>query len=432
MQREEQGAVKGSGLTSRPPRRRRRVWETLRLVTIEAGRAVALNRHLDTAAVLSYYAFLSLVPLLLLLIVIASRYLVGTPRLLDGLQGVSYDLFPGFGEQLVGEIRRLSDQRIWSVLSVALLFWAITPLAAALRGAFTRVFHPRLATGFFKGKARDLLGALTLIGLFLLLVAGRIVYDAASARLSAELFARARWLNFSGNFLMAVAGLSFFYLVFVPVRLRALEILGGAVTAAAGLFVLRPAFSWFIAFNPQYGFAFGSLKAVFLLFTWVYLSFVVILLGAEIMAAANRRDILLLRPLLGGAAPPHRARGALVEPFVRRFAAGEAVFGEGEAGHEMYYVRHGAVELSHGGVRLRMLGAGDYFGEMSMLIDTPRTAAARATEDGTELIAIGRDNFDTILRETPGVALDILREMAQRLKSTNDRVSASAAVRAVE
>jgi membrane protein len=414
------------------PRRRRRVWETLRLVTIESGRAVALNRHMDTAAVLSYYAFLSLVPLLLLLIVIASRYLVETPRLLDGLQGVSYDIFPGFGEQLVVEIRRLSDQRIWSVLSVGLLFWAITPLAAALRGAFTRVFHPRRATGFLKGKARDLLGALTLIGLFLLLVVGRIVYDAVAARMSAELFAKVRWLNFGGNFLMAVAGMSFFYLVFVPVRLRAVEILGGAVTAAALLFVLRPAFSWFIGFNPHYGFAFGSLKAVFLLFTWVYLSFVVILLGAEIMAAANRRDILLLRPLLGGAAPPHRARGALVEPFVRRFSAGEMVFEEGAAGHEMYYVRHGAVELTHAGIPLRVLAAGDYFGEMSMLIETPRTAAARATEDDTELIAIGRENFDTILRETPGIALDILREMAQRLKTTNDHMPVPTAARAAD
>lgn len=431
MPHEESGTEQKPAAAS-PPRRRRCVWETLRLVTVESARAVALNRHLDTAAVLSYYAFLSLVPLLLLLIVIASRLLVGAPRLLEGLQGVSYDLFPGFGEQLVGEIRRLSEQRIWSVLSVGLLFWAITPLAAALRGAFARVFHPRHATGFLRGKARDLLGALTLIGLFLLLVAGRIVYDAVAARMSVELFAKVRWLNFGGNFLMAVAGMSFFYLVFVPVRLRALEILGGAVAAAAGLFVLRPAFSWFIAFNPHYGFAFGSLKAVFLLFTWVYLSFVVILLGAELMAAANRRDILLLRPLLGGAAPPHRARGALVEPFVRRFAAGEPVFEEGEEGNEMYYVRHGAVELTHAGIPLRALAAGDYFGEMSMLIDTPRTAAARATEDGTELIAIGRDNFETILRETPGIALDLLREMAQRLKTTNDRVSAAPAVRAAE
>ena len=60
-----------------------------------------------------------------------------------------------------------------------------------------------------------------------------------------------------------------------------------------------------------------------------------------------------------------------------------------------------------------------------MLINTPRTATARATEEGTALIVIARNNFDTILRDNPTIGQSILREMAQRLKDTNERIAQS-------
>ena len=65
----------------------------------------------------------------------------------------------------------------------------------------------------------------------------------------------------------------------------------------------------------------------------------------------------------------------------------------------MYYVRSGAVELRHGDSPLRVMRRGEYFGEMSMLIDTPRTAGAVCVEKDTELVVISRGNFNTILRE---------------------------------
>ena len=61
----------GSPADHRAPRWTR-AWETLGLVAREAGRALVLNQHLDTAAQLSYFAFLSILPLMLLVIVLAS------------------------------------------------------------------------------------------------------------------------------------------------------------------------------------------------------------------------------------------------------------------------------------------------------------------------------------------------------------------------
>lgn len=103
--------------------------------------------------------------------------------------------------------------------------------------------------------------------------------------------------------------------------------------------------------------------------------------------------------------------------------SGETLFREGEAGAEMYDVLEGAVALTKGGQALRTMEPGDFWGEMSMLIQTERTAGAAAGPEGARLVTITRDNFDAILRENPGIVLTLLREMATRLKTTSATLS---------
>lgn len=91
----------------------------------------------------------------------------------------------------------------------------------------------------------------------------------------------------------------------------------------------------------------------------------------------------------------------------------------------MFYVQAGAVSLTKNGRELKCAGPGDYFGEMSMLINAPRTAAAVAAAPGTRLVAISQANFETILRENPRIVQSILKEMALRLKATSDRLASA-------
>ncbi len=68
------------------------------------------------------------------------------------------------------------------------------------------------------------------------------------------------------------------------------------------------------------------------------------------------------------------------------------------------------------------MGAGDYFGEMAMLIQVPRTAAAVAAARDTRLVVISQSNFETIIRENPKIVLSILHEMAKRLRLLNEQL----------
>ena len=93
-----------------------------------------------------------------------------------------------------------------------------------------------------------------------------------------------------------------------------------------------------------------------------------------------------------------------------------------------------AVQRGNGGGRLGLvdacrmafgqpeLGEGGYFGEMSMLLDAPRTATAEGGPDGAELVEVARGNFDVLLRENPEIVQRLLRELADRLRRTNEQL----------
>jgi membrane protein len=157
---------------------------------------------------------------------------------------------------------------------------------------------------------------------------------------------------------------------------------------------------------------------------WAYYTFAVILLGAEVIANVRRREALLLKGLF---APGEGAAVSktLLDRFIRTCGEGEILFREGDSGSEMYYVLSGEVSLSLRGSQLIALKEGGYFGEMSMLLSAPRTATAAVAAPGTKLVVISHDNFDMILRENPGIVQKILKEMASRLKTTNERIESA-------
>ncbi|WP_457255405.1 MFS transporter [Pedococcus sp. P5_B7] len=84
-------------------------------------------------------------------------------------------------------------------------------------------------------------------------------------------------------------------------------------------------------------------------------------------------------------------------------AAGALVFDEGEEGDQFFIIESGAVEIWHDGVLLRTEYAGDYFGEIALLRQVPRTAQVRAVEP-TVLRGLGRRAFlDAVLGNVEAV-----------------------------
>jgi membrane protein len=399
----------------------RQVLSVSYLVVKESLFSFSTSGNFGGAATLAYYGFLSLMPLLLLVVFLLGAVMKSSEAILHGMTGLMNQLFPAFSDAVLGDLVALSQQKVWGLVSVVVLIWSMTPFAGAMRDIMARIFKSERRMNYFKAKLYDFAAVLALLSVFLLMAGGKVFQSMAGDRLPWFLSSSAHFAQFVVAPLFVLTVLCFLYVAFAPVRLRLAQVLAGSVTAALLLAVIRPVFGLFLQFNPDYGYAFGSLKAVFLVIIWAYYTFAVILLGAEVIANVRRREALLLKGLFvpekGGA-----VSRTLLDRFIRTCGEGEVLFREGDSGNEMYYVLSGEVSLSRKGSQLIALKEGGYFGEMSMLLSAPRTATATVAAPGTKLVMISHDNFDTILRENPGIVQTILKEMASRLKTTNERI----------
>ena len=114
----------------------------------------------------------------------------------------------------------------------------------------------------------------------------------------------------------------------------------------------------------------------------------------------------------------------------RRHAKDEVVFHEDESGDVFCLIREGRVKvtmISPEGkeIILSMLGPGDFFGEMSLLDNQPRSATVIATEN-LELLIIWRSDFLQLLHENFSISRKVLAELSRRLRSASDRIESLA------
>jgi len=114
-----------------------------------------------------------------------------------------------------------------------------------------------------------------------------------------------------------------------------------------------------------------------------------------------------------------------------RFEPGDALFSEGDEGHEMYVVLEGKVLISKyipgaGEEALAILERGDFFGEMSLIDGEPRSADARAQGGPLTVLALDQSTIQEMLVLDPQASLDFLRLLcrlvAKRLREIDEKV----------
>jgi len=391
------------------------------LIFVESIKSFINNDSYQTAANLAYYGFFSLIPLLLLVVILLSNLTLSSEQVLKGTQTLAEEIMPQSSEVLLKEISTLAAKRIWGLYSMIALLWIIIPFASALRSAFAQVFKMEQTIGFVKEYLLSVVAAFALLVLFLVLVITRIVYSIVLVNIVAA-FPIVQYAATVVPVAVSLLFVGFFFFVFCPVKLTKQELVIGSLITTILFFVIRPIFAMILRINPDFGYAFGSLKAIFVLTVWVYYSFLVVLFGSEVMANIRRRDALLVRGLFLGRAGVPKKRSPFLAKFVRAYDVNTILFEKGDPGGEMFYILSGSVAVKNNGATIRTLGAGDYFGEMAMLLNEPRTATIAIASPGTQLIAVSQNNFETLLRENPAIVRSILKDMALRLKATTQQL----------
>ena len=121
------------------------------------------------------------------------------------------------------------------------------------------------------------------------------------------------------------------------------------------------------------------------------------------------------------------AHSPMYAKFGKVFPTGTVLFREGDRGEEMFIIQSGKVKISKKirGVEktLATLEKGEFFGEMAILNDKPRSATAETIEP-CDMLVIDRKTFDALLRSNVEIAIRFIKRLADRLRETNDQMEA--------
>ena len=96
---------------------------------------------------------------------------------------------------------------------------------------------------------------------------------------------------------------------------------------------------------------------------------------------------------------------------------GRALTREGESGREFFVIIEGEVAVTKDGSEIRKMGPGDFFGEIALIEDTPRTATVTAATP-LRFFVLTRQSFRSLLAHQPELEQKVNEALEERLRTT--------------
>ena len=277
------------------------------------------DRASNLAALIAYYAFFSLFPLLLVLVSVLGFVLQDDPALQEDVVDSALARIPVVGAQLGDDVEPLTGSTSALVIGLAGALWAGLGVTLALGRAFDEIWDvPRLEQrGALRARAR---------GLFVLAVLGASLIAAtvgAGLAVGGRIGPAAEELGAVGVALainvIAFLGL---FLLLTPRPRRLPDVLPGAALAAAGALALQAAGGWYVERAvTSASDTYGTFALVIGLLSWFWLGAHLLLVSAEVNVV--RRHRLWPRSLGGALAAADRAALGRTAEAVRQDARQE-------------------------------------------------------------------------------------------------------------
>jgi membrane protein len=253
---------------------------------------VRTERITFMAGSIAYHAFLSLLPLLLLMLAVLAR--IGDQSLETAFERfVAAVLTPGASTIFVTELSSASSSAGVSLFGLIVLVWGTLRIFRGIDTAFSDIYESE-AENTFADQVSDgilVLVVFTLAIVLAVFVESRLVFDDSSIG----------WV-LHRLVLVALLSLALFpmYYVFPDSDVDVLEILPGVLVAAVGLASFETLFQLYAQFSAKAQDP-SVVAGILVLLTWLYFSGLVILLGAAVNAVlSNRSRDVNVRPVFGG------------------------------------------------------------------------------------------------------------------------------------
>jgi CRP/FNR family transcriptional regulator, cyclic AMP receptor protein len=127
----------------------------------------------------------------------------------------------------------------------------------------------------------------------------------------------------------------------------------------------------------------------------------------------HKLELIAAVPLFAGCSRKELARIASLADEID-LPAGQMLTQEGKRGREFCVLISGTADVRKGQATVATLGAGDFFGEIALILDAPRSATVAARTD-VRVLVVERRAFKQLLAEMPSIQTKVLEALATRL-----------------
>ena len=248
------------------------------------------------AGSVAYHAFVSLVPLLVLVLVLLSALGGLAPETVFAL--VAAAMTDGAADVLVTELQRASQSQELSVGGGGVLVWGTLRVFRGLDTAFSDVYDTEAANSFVD---QIVDGLVVSVAFGVAVVVGGTLQAVIPGDSVGTLWLVANRLALFGGLVVTLFPV---YYVFPDAGVSVREVVPGVVVAATGVTVFVSMFGLYVQWSGENPEA-SALAAVLLFLTWLYVSSLVVLLGAVVNAVlSNRSADVSVQPVFDGAPTP--------------------------------------------------------------------------------------------------------------------------------
>lgn len=119
---------------------------------------------------------------------------------------------------------------------------------------------------------------------------------------------------------------------------------------------------------------------------------------------------------------PDQVASILAVAQEHTYAPGQIIVTQGTPGQAFYLITAGRVAIERDGLALGAFGQGDFFGEMSLLDNAPRSATIRAIDE-TRCLMLSSWDFKSLLERHPAIAIRLLEVLSRRLRVADERLA---------
>jgi len=382
-------------------------------------KGISKHRLMGLSAALSFYALFALIPLIILIFFLISHLVYSSDYAIVELAILTSNLLPEFSQRIMIEVyNNTQTQAAWGALGFIILLWTITPLAANMRSSFYLIASRYDVPSFWNKKFRDIMAVLCVLLVFFLYTAAGFVLESVIVFLAAHL--PPSFTNIVGallSLLLTTVLIAGFYKTFCPLTVHWRHLLLSALLTASVWLLMRPAFGLFLSINKNFGAVFGSMKAMFVSISWLYINFAVFLIGFELMVTLRQKDVLLLKGLFDDMPNQQHYLQALMFKYGKTYPQGSYIFKQGDTNHHYYMVTEGTLHLTQrlpdaSERTVRIVQSGDFFGDISLFSAQPLYASAVVVSPQASMIEIDTECLENLIQEEPNIAVRLLKQLS--------------------